>query len=419
MNRLKLVFLFIPLLFTSCAGFLNETFSTSENLADCFSAKINGIEVISFPSLADDLEISSIADDKTVTLTATTGFSSYLWSLDGKTLSDAVNSVVIALEKLESGWHLVTIVACDAQGNYRSASLYIQATGEKSTSGTSVFTAFFGTDSKTCALSYTKENETVTFTATSGFLSYAWTLDGIPLNGTTNVTSIDLTALDTGMHIVTVIAKDDAGIYYSASAQISKTTMIEPDIRCSGIAILFPQENATPFSVTSVTGADSAAFTATGGFSSYSWTLDGTAITGTDNTATITLASVAAGFHIVTVTAYSSDGIYYSATMYIQKTAKAGSVSTKAGTISIGFEEATSSVLSISQQNSDSAVTLTATNGFDAYSWTLDGETIASSGSTATVELHSLAVGWHLVTVTAVKDERYYSASTYIQRTGE
>lgn len=411
--------LLISVIFFSCSNFLNDKFNSADNLSEGFKGKIDGIEIVYTSPDNNDVTITVESTETSVSYTATEGFSTYAWSIDGESVNGSGKSISINLEDLESGWHLIMVVAGDNVGNYHSASFYLQVKGEKTTTDAGISTEFEGSDSNNLSVSYTRENNLVTFTATEGFTSYYWTLNGTSVAGSTNTLSVDLNSLTTGIHIVTVIAKAGSGVYYSANAQISKATDITLDIKCSGITILFSSENTETFFVTSETSATTVFLTASTGFTSYSWSIDGNTLTASDNTAIVDLSEIEAGWHLVTVSAYSSNGVCYSATVQIQKSVNRGNTLVKTGAVNIGFENSDTDILSITSQTSGTIVTLTAADGFTSYSWTLDGTSIISNDNSATVDLTSVETGWHFVTVTALKNNIYYSASIYIQKTGD
>ena len=413
----KIALLFISIIFASCATFLNEKTDAEDKLPKYFSqVKAGEVSVVYIP-VTDDFVLTANSSEEAITLTASNDFSAYSWTLDGESIAETEHEISIAFSSLEGGWHLVTVIACDTNGNYHSAAVYFQVMGEKVPYGASVTTYFEGNDATTLSLSYATEDDTVTLTATSGFASYIWLLDDTVFTGDGNTATIDLSALNAGIHIVTVIAKNESGIYYSACAEITKNETIEPDIQCSGITAIFASESADAFAVTSIAGATWGALSATSGFASYSWTIDGNAVAESSNTLNVNLASLKAGWHIVTVSASTSSGLYYSAAIQVQKTEVAGSASVQSGAITFGFTE-TSEELSLSAISSSTAVSLTATSGFDSYAWTLDGTSLSGSDNTVSVSLASLETGWHVVFVTAIKDGIYYSSSTYIQKEG-
>ena len=109
--------------------------------------------------------------------------------------------------------------------------------------------------------------------------------------------------------------------------------------------------------------------------------------------------------------------MYYSAAIQVQKKSASESTDVKTGKIQIKFSENADS-LSINSENTANKVTLTATSGFGSYSWTLDGVAITGNANSAIVELSSLEIGWHFVTVTAEKNGIYYSSYKYIQKKG-
>ncbi|MBB5225919.1 hypothetical protein DYE50_11375 [Treponema ruminis] len=411
----KIVLIFIPMIFVSCAAFLNEKFSAAENLSESFNARIKGISVVSF-SAADDISLATVTGNDSVKLTASTGFTSYSWTVDEKSVAGSENEISIKYDNLEGGWHLATVITCDADGNYFSASTYFQVMSEKRPVGSGVTTNFDRSDSESISMSYTNEGNLFSFTATKGFSSYAWMLDAAVLAESESSAVIDLSTLTAGTHIVTVIAKNEAGIYYSANAQIEKQTTVEPEILCSGITTVLDSESRKSFSVTSLAGAKSVSFTATSGFESYSWTLDGSLISGSGNTASLVFEELSIGWHNITVTASTSDGFYYSASMQVQKTGSTGATDVQLGAIGIGFAKNTDA-LSITAKTSASQIILTATNGLDGYAWTVDGVSLSGNANTETVAFAQLSAGWHVITVTAhANDGVYYSAAMQIQK---
>ena len=59
----------------------------------------------------------------------------------------------------------------------------------------------------------------LTFTATDGFDSYKWTIDGVE-KSTNKAYTIDTTSWPAGNYVIYLEAKDSAGKYYSYTAQI-------------------------------------------------------------------------------------------------------------------------------------------------------------------------------------------------------
>lgn len=417
MTMKKLALLFMPLLFTSCAALLNEKIDAEHNLPQCFSAKISGVEVM-YTYESSDITLTVDTTEDAVTLTASTGFVSYAWSMDGSALSGSENTLTLAADSLEGGWHLASVVACDADGNYFSAFAYFQVIAEKSSTETTVATNFSGADSESLSLSYTESGSTVLFTATSGFASYAWSVDGIGLSESSNTAAVDVSTLSAGSHVVTVIAKSTGGLYYSANASISKSGNLAPEIQCTGITAVFASDSTDAFAVTTLTSSLSVTLTATTGFDMYAWSVDGITVSESSNTLTVSLATLKAGWHTVTVTADAGSGAYYSASVQIQKTESAGSTSVQAGEISMGFSDA-EAALSLTIETAGAVVTLTATTGFDTYAWSIDGSSVSESSNSLTVSLSALETGWHVVTAVATKDGLYYSSAMYIQITGD
>lgn len=413
----KIVLLLIPLFFTSCANLLNEKFNTKNNLADCFKSKVDGITIIHTVPESDNIKIEAVTTNMAVLLTAATGFECYFWTLDGNSLTGNSNSISIAVNLLEGGYHLVTVVAIDANGNYFSASAYIKINKNKSVTGTEITTGFEGLEAVSLNVTAAVESNIAMVTAASGFSTYCWFLDGISITGTAETQNVALSALDIGSHLVSLIAKDSNGMYYSANTYIKKTEILEPDIKCSGIFIIFSPSDDTMFSLGSVISSDSISLTAANAFSAYSWSIDGSPIAGNGNAITIELSNLTAGYHLVTVTAKNSNNISYSASIQIKKSKSAENSGVKPGTITMGFETSDSTVISITKETVGNFINLTATHGFSNYSWTLDGNTIAGSSDTASLDISTLDVGFHLVTVTAKSGSLYYSASINIGKT--
>lgn len=315
----KIILIFIPFLFSSCSNFLNEKFNISDNLATCFNSKVNGIEVIYTTPESDNLKITASDSDSEVTLTATADFRTYLWTVDGEVQSETSNKISISKNLLDGGYHLVTVIVTDDKGIYFSASVYIKVNNYKKITETGITTDFDGTNTKILELTSTTENDIITITATSGFDSYSWLLDGISVLETSQIFTIKTSSLQLGSHLVSLIAKDSDGIFYSANVHINKTKTLELNIKCSGISIIFSESDSTSFSVTSVSSAETVVLNASTGFSSYEWTIDGNSLSSSENKLTVNLSSLTAGFHLITVTAKNGN-LYYSASVNIEKT---------------------------------------------------------------------------------------------------
>lgn len=412
----KIILIFIPFLFSSCANFLNEKFNTSDNLATCFKSKVNEIEVIYTAPEFDNLKIAASDSDSEVTLTATADFTTYLWTVDGEVQNETSNKISISKNLLDSGYHLVTVIVTDDKGIYFSASVYIKVNNEKKFTETGITTGFEGTNTKILELTSTTENDIATISATSGFDSYSWLLDGISVLETSQIFTVNTSSLQLGSHLVSLIAKDSDGIFYSANVHIKKTETLELDIKCSGISIIFPSADSTSFSVSSVSSEKTVVLNASDGFSSYEWTIDGNSLSSSENELTVNLSSLTAGFHLITVTAKNTDGVSYSSSIQIKKTQTVENASVKTGNISINFES-DNKAFTVTKTISENNIQLTATSDFTDYIWNLDGTIIESSENTATVDSSTLETGFHLITVTAKSGNLYYSASINIEKT--
>lgn len=412
----KIILIFIPFLFSSCANFLNEKFKSTDNLATCFKSKVNGIEVIYTAPECDNLKIAASDSDSEVTLTAIADFTTYLWTVDGEVQSENSNKISISKNLLDGGYHLVTVIVTDDKGIYFSASIYIKVNNDKKFTETEITTGFEGTNTKILELTSTTENDIATISATSGFYSYSWLLDGNSVLETSRVFTINTSSLQLGSHLVSLIAKDSDGIFYSANVHIKKTETLELDIKCSGISIIFPSADSTSFSVSSVSSEKTVLLNASDGFSSYEWTIDGNSLSGSDNELSVDLSSLTAGFHLITVTAKNTDGVSYSSSIQIKKTQTVENASVKNGNISINFES-DNKAFTVTKTISENNIQLTATSDFTDYIWNLDGTVIESSENTATVDSSTLETGFHLITVTAKSGNLYYSASINIEKT--
>lgn len=412
----KIILIFIPFLFSSCANFLNEKLKSSDNLATCFKSKVNEIEVIYTAPESDNLKIAASDSDSEVTLTATADFTTYLWTVDGEVQSENSNKILISKNLLDGGYHLVTVIVTDDKGIYFSASIYIKVNNEKKFTETGITTGFEGTNTKILELTSTTENDIATISATSGFDSYSWLLDGNSVLETSRVFTINTSSLQLGSHLVSLIAKDSDGIFYSANVHIKKTETLELDIKCSGISIIFPSADSTSFSVSSVSSEKTVVLNASDGFSSYEWTIDGNSLSSSENKLSVDLSSLTAGFHLITVTAKNTDGVSYSSSIQIKKTQTVENASVKNGNISINFEN-DNKAFTVTKTISENNIQLTATSDFTDYIWNLDGTVIESSENTATVDSSTLETGFHLITVTAKSGNLYYSASINIEKT--
>ena len=64
------------------------------------------------------------------------------------------------------------------------------------------------------------DKDTCTFTATQGFSAYAWSVDGTPIEGSSNTLTVDDSNLPAGNRTVKVLAKDADGVH-SAEAIVT------------------------------------------------------------------------------------------------------------------------------------------------------------------------------------------------------
>ena len=188
----------------------------------------------------------------------------------------------------------------------------------------------------------TNVNFSTTASGGDGNCSFSWTLDGNAIADTDNSVSIDTTSLSPGNHTVEVTVDCNCGppavqnATFEVKAPTSVTDEIDNAEACDGAT------NPVVFQVAAV-GA---------GPLSYAWTLDGNPITdvdGDDTKLTVDASALAVGSHPVSVIvtgACNSD------------TSNANLVVNSNPTVTITLS-----------QECDTISKLTATGGFDTYSW--------------------------------------------------
>lgn len=188
----------------------------------------------------------------------------------------------------------------------------------------------------------TNVNFTTTASGGDGNCSFSWTLDGNAIADTDNSVSIDTTGLAPGNHTVEVTVDCNCGppAVQNATFEVKAPTVINDEI--DNAEVCFGATDPVVFQV----GASGA------GPLTYAWTLDGNPATdadGDDTKLTVDASALSLGSHPVSVTvtgACNSD------------TSNANLVVNANPTVTITLS-----------QECDTISKLTATAGFDTYSW--------------------------------------------------
>ncbi len=309
--------------------------------------------------------------EESATFTATEGFDSYNWTCGDQT--GTTKEFVVDISKLNVGEYEVTVTATKGtKTDTATSKLIVEAL------------------SSTLKINQTEITvgewqESVTFTATTDFESYEWevidtnTKETI-LSQTTekNEVVIDISQLPVGKYNVSVTAVKGTKIY-SASSSLEVTAFTtELQISQTDVVVEEWEESAT--------------FTATEGFESYSWSCGGQ--TSDTNSFTINVSDLSVGEYEVNLTATKGTKTYTAETskLIVKEISKPLEISR----------------IILSEDESLSIAKFTATEGFSVFSWSCADQ--RGYESEFTVDLSKLSVGEHKVNLTATKGTKTYTA---------
>ena len=224
--------------------------------------------------------------------------------------------------------------------------------------------------------------ESATFTATEGFDSYNWTCGD--QTGTTKEFVVDISKLNVGEYEVTVTATKGTKTYTATSKLIVKA--ISKPLEISRI-ILSEDESLSI-----------AKFTATEGFSVFSWSCADQR--GYESEFTVDLSKLSVGEHKVNLTATKGTKTYTA-----EATFKVEAM--------INFGEITQSEVNIINESKEiingyEKLIFKASEGFDSYTWRYANKT--EIGESIEIDTSVLPLGKYVLQLLAVKNGIEYSA---------
>ena len=306
--------------------------------------------------------------EESATFTATEGFDSYNWTCGDQT--GTTKEFVVDISKLNVGEYEVTVVATKGTKTYTATSKLIVE-------------AFSNTlKINQTEVSVEEWEESVTFTATTGFESYSWSCGD--QTSDTNSFTINVSDLSVGEYEVTVTATKGTKTYSATSKLIVKA--ISKPLEISRI-ILSEDESLSI-----------AKFTATEGFSDFSWSCADQR--GYDSEFTVDLSKLSVGEHKVNLTATKGTKTYTAETTFKVEAM-------------INFGEITQSEVNIINESKEiingyEKLIFKASEGFDSYTWRYANET--EIGDSIEIDTSVLPLGKYVLQLLAVKNGIEYSA---------
>lgn len=224
--------------------------------------------------------------------------------------------------------------------------------------------------------------ESVTFTATTGFESYSWSCGD--QTSDTNSFTINVSDLSVDEYEVTVTATKGTKTYSATSKLIVKA--ISKPLEISRI-ILSEDESLSI-----------AKFTATEGFSDFSWSCADQR--GYESEFTVDLSKLSVGEHKVNLTATKGTKTYTAETTFKVEAM-------------INFGEITQSEVNIINESKEiingyEKLIFKASEGFDSYTWKYANKTVI--GDSIEIDTSVLPLGKYVLQLLAVKNGIEYSA---------
>lgn len=377
----------------SYAGDANHSGSASGALAQVVDQAPTTI------TLASSANPSTYEDSVTFTATVTTGATRSVVFLDGTTVLAtqplAGNTATYATTALTGGSHAIT-ARYDGDANYlgSTSAVVTQTVDRKATTTTLASSANPSTYGDSITLTATITNGA---TGTVTFLDGTTTLGSSTISG--NTATLPIATLTGGSHSLTAEYAGDVNFASSTSPSLTQTVN-----KASTTTSLTSSANPSTYS-------DSVTFTATvtnGATGTVTFrddvtTLGSIALSG--NTATLSIATLAAGAHPVTAT-YDGDTNF---------------ATSSSSTVTQTVNKASTSVTIASSLNPSAftdAVTFTATvpAGATGSVMFLDGATTLGSGAigsgTATFTLSTLTAGGHSITASYAGDANYTGSTS-------
>lgn len=344
---------------------------------------------VTVPSIEQDMYgLLSYSYDTNI-FTADRGFSTYEWWLDGEILNNnQTRYFEIDSSILSSGNHNLMLVAGDYSGKKYSASSEFVIYD----SSLSFIKVAIGNIKEVSDLLSFDETS---FTATSGFMRYVWWLDDV-IQSTDDEVFTLAEDLNPGHHTITVIVKDNDENYFSETKTVTITKenlKIDDEINTKvTLKILDYQDVNELLSY----DESSQRFTAKKGYANYVWWIDGTKQIETKGYYEIT-DKISKGNHSIVVVVQDSEGNYYSATrsFYVSAANLQLDENSNAANIYVSFPNYSdnSDLLTYDSKNQK----FSAKNGYETYSWWIDGAKTTEINKSFILKESDYSVGNHSV----------------------
>jgi Secretion system C-terminal sorting domain/Ig-like domain CHU_C associated len=310
------------------------------------------------PTVTPATVSSPVCGTATQTLTSSTA-ANYAWLRDGVAIASAVNSTLSLAGNS---------VAVPSTNNY-AVSVSNPTTG--CTAVSNQVSVTLAPKPATPSISFTSPNlicgsDTKTLTATSGGTAYIWKRGTTTLASTTNTYTATGNEAPANTYNYTVSYANSAGCRSDDSAPASLVLSPKP-----ATPVISPATLTTP-----ICGTATQVLTVASGATSYSWKRDGSGITGSTNSITVTGTDVAVGgTYAYTVSSVNAVGCNSD-----ESTAVSLKVSPKPATPTITPAVFTPNIVCGTETK-----TLTATSGGAKYNWFRNTVLVTSSTSSNTL----------------------------------
>ena len=292
--------------FSSCS--MRKTESTTDK----------STSIIIFNDLIPSNPLSITADETngTIQFSATTGFSSYAWKLDG--VDKNTTGARITVNSISAGYHTISVEAIDSNDKKYFASCSLRKTESASDKTVSIIISNDVDTTNPISISATENGGALALSASEGFSSYEWKIDGVDLDITSATANVSLAHISQGYHIVSVETTDSNGKKHFTACSFRKINSSSDET--IKIEIVNDSVSKNPLSITETMQSDTMEFSATKGFSSYTWSIDGIVVDSKTSKASVSLANFSIGYHTVSVEAVDSSRIKQFATHIYRKT---------------------------------------------------------------------------------------------------
>ena len=262
------------------------------------TAPVNGSTLVTNPQ--SDVTFSASTSGGTAPITLT-------WQVKGPTTQNTATGDSPTITTLELGVHTVTVTATDSKGITGTDSITINITASGTSGGDGGgFLVDITSPVNGATVVFVDGTSNVTYSAATsggtGTITLTWQVKGPSTENTFTGDSPTITFLETGVHTITVTARDGSGLTATDSISITVSNLV--------VDITAPVNGATITFVDSAANVTFSASTSGGtGTITYTWQTEGPATENTASGATPTITFLEEGVHTVTVTAKDTNGV--------------------------------------------------------------------------------------------------------------